>query len=101
MVARSKSFRLDWIGRLHLNHTNSVRRVHVQKPHFPEAVPLDTAGVNAGRDCFRPSPGQSSVSSRTDRKASWEISTFPTCFIRFLPSFCFSRSFLFLVMSPP
>ena len=35
------------------------------------------------------------------RKASCGISTRPTCFIRFLPSFCFSHSFLFRVMSPP
>lgn len=35
------------------------------------------------------------------RKASWGISTDPTCFIRFLPAFCFSRSFRFLLMSPP
>ena len=38
---------------------------------------------------------------RTERKASCGISTFPTCFMRFLPSFCFSRSFLLRVMSPP
>ena len=47
-------------------------------------------------DEVRPDWPQSSVSSSTDRNASWEISTFPTCFIRFLPSFCFSRSLLFL-----
>ncbi len=35
------------------------------------------------------------------RKASCGISTRPTCFIRFLPSFCFSHNFLFRVMSPP
>ena len=38
---------------------------------------------------------------RTDRNASCGTSTFPTCFMRFLPSFCFSRSFRFRVMSPP
>ncbi len=37
----------------------------------------------------------------TARKASCGISTEPTCFIRFLPSFCFSSSFRFRVMSPP
>src|SRR5690242_14864981 len=35
------------------------------------------------------------------RNASWGISTLPTCFIRFLPSFCFSSSLRFRVMSPP
>ena len=37
----------------------------------------------------------------TARKASWGMSTRPTRFMRFFPSFCFSRSFLFRVMSPP
>ena len=33
--------------------------------------------------------------------ASLGISTLPMVFIFFLPSFCLSRSFLFLVISPP
>src|SRR3990172_1760023 len=37
----------------------------------------------------------------TARKASCGSSMLPTCFILFLPSFCFSRSFRFLVISPP
>ena len=37
----------------------------------------------------------------TARKASWGISTRPTCFIRFLPSFCFSSSFFLRLTSPP
>src|SRR5579872_55056 len=32
---------------------------------------------------------------RIAKKACWGISTVPTCFIRFLPSFCFSRSLRF------
>src|SRR5690606_41427205 len=43
---------------------------------------------------------QSSTFS-TARKASWGISTLPTCFIRFLPSFCFWRSFFLRDTSPP
>jgi len=35
------------------------------------------------------------------RNASCGISTRPTCFIRFLPAFCFSSSFFFRVTSPP
>ncbi len=34
-------------------------------------------------------------------KASCGTSTLPTCFMRFLPSFCFSSSFRFREMSPP
>ena len=37
----------------------------------------------------------------TARKASCGTSTPPTCFIRFLPFFCFSSSFRFRLMSPP
>src|SRR5205823_12604021 len=37
----------------------------------------------------------------TARNASWGTSTAPTCFIRFLPAFCFSSSFRLRVMSPP
>ncbi len=38
---------------------------------------------------------------RTARKASCGTSTAPTCFIRRLPAFCFSRSFRLREMSPP
>src|SRR5690606_5136059 len=34
-------------------------------------------------------------------KASCGISTLPTCFMRFLPAFCFSSSFFLREMSPP
>jgi alpha-L-fucosidase 2 len=37
----------------------------------------------------------------TDKNALCGISTFPTFFILFFPSFCFSRSLRFLVTSPP
>ena len=38
---------------------------------------------------------------RTARNASCGTSTPPTCFIRFFPFFCFSRSFRLREMSPP
>ena len=38
---------------------------------------------------------------RTARNASCGTSTAPTCFMRFLPSFCFSNSFRLREMSPP
>ena len=37
----------------------------------------------------------------TAMKASCGISTLPTCFMRFFPSFCFSRSLRLRLMSPP
>ena len=37
----------------------------------------------------------------TARKASCGISTEPTCFIRFFPSFCFSNSLRLREISPP
>jgi hypothetical protein len=43
----------------------------------------------------------SSPTRRTARKASCGISTRPMRFMRFLPSFCFSRSLRLRVMSPP
>ena len=43
----------------------------------------------------------SSSSFRTAMKASLGTDTVPKVRMRFLPSFCFSSSFFFLVMSPP
>jgi len=42
-----------------------------------------------------------SSGSITAMKASWGMSTDPTRFMRFLPSFCFSHNFRFRVISPP
>ncbi len=43
----------------------------------------------------------SSDTFSTARNASWGISTRPTRFMRFFPSFCFSSSLRFREMSPP
>gem|GEM_PF-3306571 len=59
------------------------------KPHCQSLLP-----VPAGN---RP---QSPLLS-TLMKASWGIFTLPNIFIFFLPSFCFSSSLRFRVMSPP
>ena len=42
-----------------------------------------------------------SSSFNTDINASCGTDTDPSCLIRFFPSFCFSNSFFFLVISPP
>lgn len=56
--------------------------------------PVDSAAPGAGAAGH--SPG-----SKAARNASCGILTRPTCFIRFLPSFCFSSSFRLRVTSPP
>ena len=45
-------------------------------------------------------PGQF-LDFNTAMKASWGMPTLPNCFMRFLPSFCFSRSLRLRVISPP
>ncbi len=45
--------------------------------------------------------GYSSSSLSTAINASCGTSTLPSCRMRFLPSFCFSSSFFFRVISPP
>ena len=45
--------------------------------------------------------GHRSFTYCSARNASCGISTWPTCFMRFLPSFCFSSSLRLRVMSPP
>jgi len=52
-------------------------------------------------DFLRSRQDQSESVFKTERKADCGIMTFPTIFIRFFPFLCFSRSFRFLVMSPP
>ncbi len=41
------------------------------------------------------------LASSTERNAFCGISTWPNCFMRFLPSFCLAQSFRLRVMSPP
>ena len=61
------------------------------------AAPRLSAGI-----CPETAPlPYSSLVFSTARNALWGSSTSPTIFIRFLPSFCFSRSFRLRVMSPP
>lgn len=49
-----------------------------------------------------PSPRyEGSLDERTDRNAACGTSMLPMVFIFFLPSFCFCRSFIFRVLSPP
>ena len=50
---------------------------------------------------FKLDRGWTQSTRNTARKASCGISTRPTRFIRFLPSFCFSKSFRLREMSPP
>ena len=56
-------------------------------------------GVLRGADAK--GSAQSSEVFSTARNADWGSSTSPTIFMRFLPSFCFSRSLRLREMSPP
>ena len=67
--------------------------------------PSDKESVVGESSRLLSSDGHSSspveVTLRTARKASCGMSTWPTRFMRFLPSFCFSRSLRLREMSPP
>jgi len=41
------------------------------------------------------------IDSKTAQESVLRISTWPTCFMRFLPAACFAQSFRLRVMSPP
>ena len=59
------------------------------------------AFMAAERDVDVQAQPHSSSTLRTAMKASCGISTVPNCFMRFLPSFCFSRSLRLREISPP
>ena len=69
----------------------------VQRLDRPVVQRPREARLSARHLAHPPSPS----SCRTAMKASCGISTEPTCFIRFFPSFWRSRSFRLRVMSPP
>jgi hypothetical protein len=70
-----------------------------------DAQKCDTANwawpgsIKAGRRNYSSSPVE--VTFKTAKNASCGMSTWPTRFMRFLPSFCFSRSLRLRLMSPP
>jgi len=64
------------------------------------ALPAPTEREKSQMYIQRYVPAQS-PDSRIAMNASWGISTLPTRFMRFLPSFCFSSSLRFRLMSPP
>ena len=59
------------------------------------------AFMAAERDVDVQAQRHSSSTLRTAMKASCGISTVPNCFMRFLPSFCFSKSLRLREISPP
>ena len=71
----------------------------VSVPERPERTRCGDRGAARGVG-HRSAPHQSS-SLRAEMNTSPGTSTRPIAFIFFLPSFCFSSSFLFRVMSPP
>ena len=70
---------------------------------FGGLTPRDAAEPRVEVECCEVDmdlPGYRSTLS-TARNASCGTSTVPICFMRFLPSFCFSSSLRLRVMSPP
>ena len=72
----------------------STRRSGYDRARQRARQDQDTASTELHDDYFFPTLS-------TARNASCGISTWPTCFMRFLPSFCFSSSFFLREMSPP
>ena len=82
-------------------HTDLVRVVSGRLSSWEEensGSPDEESGGSRVRFIFG---HDSSFTFKSARKASCGTSTRPSCFIRFLPSFCFSHSLRFRVMSPP
>ncbi len=75
------------------------RKTSLSSTHAMPVTTTSTKRINAkfieDQSCYL------SSTRKIARNASCGISTEPTCFIRFLPSFCFSSSFFLRVMSPP
>ena len=106
------------VSKTMLDETNAAQRMMltagavglalgVLGAQFPEFQHVDRV-KNAGHDRqHQKNQGKihyrsSQLSTRrTARKASCGISTLPTCFMRFLPAFCFSSSFFLRDISPP
>ena len=67
-----------------------------------QTVGRTAESVERAQPTVRPSDRPTTYSTcSTARNASCGISTAPICFMRFFPSFCFSRSLRLRVMSPP
>ena len=72
------------------------------------AIRTTTSLTTLGTHCLPTEPfmaicpvAYSSSIERMARNASCGTSISPICFMRFLPSFCFSSSFFFRLTSPP
>src|ERR1035437_6091522 len=70
------------------SHKQKQREVAVNHAEVPACAVADKRGQNESGENLH----QSST-CKIARKASWGTSTEPICFMRFLPAFCFSRSF--------
>jgi len=103
---------------MNTSRTQGSWRLPVMRPLNPEEVEIpghrrpdvgdigqpDNFGFVPGGLGFhrwKPVVGYFCSDRSTARKAVWGISTLPTVFIRFFPSFCFSSSFRLRLISPP
>ena len=77
---------------------------HLQPPP-PQPKPVAQPDTPGGQHQHQQHDGKIDVHQEstfnTARNAACGTSTLPTCFIRFLPAFCFSSSFFLRVTSPP
>ncbi len=82
-----------------------VRSSAIRNPQSAIVGPIAGAPGSDGNSEFRNPQSEirlgQSPGSRTDMKASWGISTWPTIFMRRLPAFCFSSSLRLRITSPP
>ncbi len=67
----------------------------------PQMTPVSTVAATRMKEKSKIIAYFSLPTCNTARNASCGISTEPICFMRFLPSFCFSRSLRLREMSPP
>jgi hypothetical protein len=94
--------RLRALSGRHSGSTEGAGPQRVGDNRFPTlCVAAQAATSRQLRACTIFTGSQSSTADSTLRKAACGISTLPTCFIRFLPFFCFSSSLRLRVMSPP
>jgi hypothetical protein len=87
----------SWVGEGVVEHEQRQHLAGAGRSHEGRIVPQAQVATKPEDDRRR----LYSSNRRASMKASWGTSTRPMFFMRFLPSFCFSRSLRLRLMSPP